>query len=241
MENISNIEQLNEALTSLGYETCPQPNFVAVKISGGSSNNHFTTICRFVDNQLVISCKLFSLADVADENESVLNSAALNYNSLVLPFSFATLSAGSDSDEEGTFVLIDSMPVGDLSVDELEKEMKALLAAILTAAPVIKVGLGVPIEQSGINKYFGSNDRTLLADYDDDFVENFLMAAIVLDAMTPDHQECSHQAEIRETHYHEPVVERNDSCWKSDSSYGGGSDSGYSDSGGGFDGGGGCD
>jgi hypothetical protein len=68
----------------------------------------------------------------------------LDYNTRISPFAFGIITAVDDASFEVLdtatipVVLIDSIPLGDLSVEELVKELDALKTALVHCAPVIR-------------------------------------------------------------------------------------------------------
>ena len=70
--------------------------------------------------------------------------ALLDLNTQTLPYAFAVLTEidGEDGDKSSwPVVLIDSMPVGDISEDELLQSLSSLLAALQTASNLYNVSV----------------------------------------------------------------------------------------------------
>jgi hypothetical protein len=70
--------------------------------------------------------------------------AMLDLNTQILPYAFGVLTDidGEDGDESDfPVVLIDSMPIGDISEGELLESMRSLLAALQTASSLYNVSV----------------------------------------------------------------------------------------------------
>ena len=145
--NIANLTQVAAALESAGYEAICQDNAVYTKVGG--MRNPFTAVLTInVDrNALVITCQLAKLGDVPEEKVSSFAVAALDANSRISPFAFATLTASDnpelDQPEQWPVVLTDSIPLGDLSPGELEVAMDSLWSALAESRDVLEAGLAV--------------------------------------------------------------------------------------------------
>jgi hypothetical protein len=143
-KNITNLTQVAEALESVGYEAICHDDAVHTKVGG--TQNPFTAVLTInADrNVLVITCQLAKLGDIPEENISTFAVAALDANSRISPFAFATLTASDNPDldepQQWPVVLTDSLPLGDLSGGELEAAMDSLWSALAEGRDVLQAG-----------------------------------------------------------------------------------------------------
>jgi len=87
-------------------------------------------------NQLNITCQIAKASDITDAEKFA--TIALDANSRILPYSIAMITANDNPDEysekeaDCPVVLIDSIPLGNLSETELNKAMNSLLEALMS-------------------------------------------------------------------------------------------------------------
>ena len=136
---IDGIEELSTTLEELGYEIVNHDSFVTVNVQG------FPATIHKVGESLEITCKIATLGYVLESKHEEFAMACLDLNSRILPYAVALLSDVDDDSLSGPehwpIVLIDSIPLGDLSIDELSKEMDGLCQAILSSKQVLEIGL----------------------------------------------------------------------------------------------------
>jgi len=140
MKNISSLEQIEEILESAGYETIRTTDGVVMKIGGKSVP--FTSVFTIDEkqNQVIINCQIAMMGDIKEEEMSNVLFTLLDYNTMVRPYAFAVISAtedpGLDDEEKWPIVLTDSLPLGDLSSDEIIASVESLWSA-LSVVPVL--------------------------------------------------------------------------------------------------------
>ncbi len=140
MKNISSLEQIEEVLESAGYETIRSEEGVMMKIGGKSIP--FTSVFTIDEgqNQVIINCQIARMGDIREEEMSKVLFSLLDYNTMIRPYAFAVISAAEDAglDDEETWpiVLTDSLPLGDLSDQELIASVESLWSA-LSVVPVL--------------------------------------------------------------------------------------------------------
>ncbi len=140
VKNISNLEHIENVLESAGYETIRDENGVVMKIGGKSAP--FTSVFTIAEgqNQVIINCQIARMGDIKEEEMSKVLFSLLDYNTLVRPYAFAVISSTEDPglDDEGKWpiVLTDSLPLGDLSSEELIASVESLWSA-LSVVPVL--------------------------------------------------------------------------------------------------------
>ncbi len=140
MKNISSLEQIEEILESAGYETIRTTDGVVMKIGGKSVP--FTSVFTIDEkqNQVIINCQIAMMGDIKEEEIPNVLFTLLDYNTMIRPYAFAVISAtedpGLDDEEKWPIVLTDSLPLGDLSSDEIIASVESLWSA-LSVVPVL--------------------------------------------------------------------------------------------------------
>ena len=142
MKNISSLEQIEAVLESSGYETVRDDDGVVMKIGGTSVP--FTSVFTIDEgqNQVIINCQIARMGDIKEEELSKVLFSLLDYNTMVRPYAFAVISATEDPDlddeEKWPIVLTDSLPLGDLSSDEIIASVESLWSALLVVPVLLK-------------------------------------------------------------------------------------------------------
>ena len=72
--------------------------------------------------------------------------ACLDINTQIRPYAFATITASDNPDlddpDSWPIVLTDSLPIGDLSDEELTTSIDSLWSALVAGAEVLRIGIG---------------------------------------------------------------------------------------------------
>lgn len=146
MNEIKNLVDIARVLEEQGYT--PQSNENSVSVSVGSDAAPFPCIILMDDTNLTISCEISTwgqmISKITEDMKEDFFLSLLDMNSQTLPYAFSVLT---DIDGEGDdraswpVVLIDSIPVGDISEEELLASMRSLSAALLTAKNLFNVSL----------------------------------------------------------------------------------------------------
>ena len=86
-----NLAEVARDLESFGYEVDLQDEAVHTKVGG--EQNPFTVLLTIdkARNALVITCQLAKLGDIGEDSVPAFTIAALDANSRINPFAFATL------------------------------------------------------------------------------------------------------------------------------------------------------
>jgi len=140
MKNISSLEQIEGILESAGYETMRDEEGVVMKIGGKSVP--FTAVFTIDEghSQVIINCQIAKMGDIKEAEISNVLFTLLDYNTMIRPYAFAVISAaeepGLDNEELWPIVLTDSLPLGDLSSEELLASVESLWSA-LSVVPVL--------------------------------------------------------------------------------------------------------
>lgn len=146
MNDIKILSDVEKVLAEHGYK--PTLNEGSVTLPIGAESSPFPCIILMDETSLTISCEIDTWGNlqkrVNPEMKDDFNLAILDLNTQTLPYAFAVISDidGEDDDtSEFPFVLIDSMPVGDISEGELLESMRSLLAALQTASSLYDVSV----------------------------------------------------------------------------------------------------
>ena len=144
MDNINSSGKVMKVLTSMGYRS--EAIECGVRFGIGDTGNAFPVVIFIGDKEMIITCEIARLGEVysqvsADMKEEFLL-GLLDINTQILPYSVA-LNSDIDGEEEDRdlwpVVLIDSMPMGDISEDELRSSIQSLMKALHTTKDLFSV------------------------------------------------------------------------------------------------------
>lgn len=146
VSNICTLESAEQVLLENGFDAKMKDGFLAINI-GGPERPFTGAISLSPDSkQLLVNCQLGVLGDFSENQLAAMALAALDMNTYIQPFAFAIVSDADDAelDDEMKWplVLTDSMPLGDLSAEELISSMDALIQALVSSRSVLEIGLG---------------------------------------------------------------------------------------------------
>ena len=143
-ENIQTLPRIAEVVEDLGYEVGLQQDFVGVRIPVGEGEP-FTAVLTIDEERrkLKITCRVARYGDIPEDRLADVLAAQSDANTRIDPFAFATLTNLDDPEradaDDWLFVLIDSMPLGDLSAAELETAMSDLQRAMPEVKNVLEM------------------------------------------------------------------------------------------------------
>lgn len=145
MNDVRNLVDVETILSAKGYK--PVRNDDAVHVPVGSEDKPFPCVIIMDDTSLIIHCKVTTWGNIKDKVDAQMREdfflGLLDLNSQTLPYAFAILSDldGEEEDDRDNWplVLTDSMPVGDISEEELLDSMRKLQAALMTAKDLFNV------------------------------------------------------------------------------------------------------
>ena len=153
-QDVNNLQQIAEHLSSSGYAVIEDDNQLSTAVVIGE--DHYPVALSIIDNALKVTCQLGAVGDLVEsiyagdahvgsltENPEMVSAffvGLLNLNVSICPFATAILSEDDDGDlSNDPVVLIDSVPMGDLSPEELTALMDSLRKGVMIA--VRKLGL----------------------------------------------------------------------------------------------------
>ncbi len=141
---LDDLEEVSDFLEELGYSVIPHEDTLHVAI--GSVENPFVAVFMINDNnELVITCRVAKLGDLNEDEIPNVQLMLLDANTRVRPYAFGIITGSDNPDldeaEDFPIVLTDSIPLGDLSEDELEFSMESLLVALKASDDALRDGL----------------------------------------------------------------------------------------------------
>lgn len=146
MNDIKSIVDVERILAEQGYKV--QMNENSVTISVGSDAAPFPCLILMDETDLTVVCEVMTYGQlmerIAPDMREDFYMTLLDMNSQTKPYSFSILSdidGEGDERDQWPLVLINSIPVGDISQDELLAAMRGLSAALLTAKNIFDVSL----------------------------------------------------------------------------------------------------
>ncbi len=144
MRSIVKLEEVSEVLQDQGYEVKFHEDAIYTVVGGMRSP--FVAVLTIKNQQeLVITCQVARLGDLKESALPEVQFSLLDLNTQIRPFAFGIVTAADDPEidkaEDYPIVLIDSMPLVDLSSEELIAAMDSLLVALEASGEAIKLGL----------------------------------------------------------------------------------------------------
>lgn len=141
--DLSTLEEIDEALGELGYATKLQEHSVSVN----AGHDVVATVMIDQDkNEVVFNCLIASLGElIGDIQKDEANAgkafnillAMLEQNTYIRPFAYSQVP-NEEKMEESPVFLIDSVPLGDFSTEELKKTMDNLNRALSSARKLVQ-------------------------------------------------------------------------------------------------------
>lgn len=132
---------LEKLLEHHGYVPKVSGDSVFVPIGGGDAP--YTAAFTFNHKgQLQITCQLAVLGDFPESKLAEMSLAALDANTQISPYAFAIIGAseGDVDIHRCPLVLIDTLPVSDLSAEEVTFSLDKLLEALTFSRSLLKMG-----------------------------------------------------------------------------------------------------
>ncbi len=133
---------LEKLLEHHGYTPKVSGDSVFVPIGVGAAP--YTAAFTFNrTGQIQITCQLATLGDFPEDKLGELSIAALDANTQISPYAFAIIGASEGDVEihQCPLVLIDTLPVSDLSAEEVIYSVDKLLEALTYSRNILKIGL----------------------------------------------------------------------------------------------------
>lgn len=137
-ELIRSFDDMANALEDSGFQVAQGDQFLALKVPhvGHEPKTALITIDE-IRNKAIITCRVARYGDIPEDRLPAFQAAMLDANTRVDPFAFATIAdqdePDTDSPDEWAVVLIESLPLADLSPEELNIAIEDLAQALLIA------------------------------------------------------------------------------------------------------------
>jgi hypothetical protein len=140
---IGTLDELQAALSELGYECnrvdmdgdgTPEPLLTAVI---NVDDKSYSIVISQEEHHFLVDCEFCQLKDLSDDNAEKMTAqllAVLALNHDIAPFAFAVVDSGLDGiDPTDPIVLVHRLPIGDLSVEEVNQAFASLRQGINAA------------------------------------------------------------------------------------------------------------
>jgi hypothetical protein len=136
---LKSLNSIASTLEEAGYSTTRDESAIFVEIA--HDGQIYPAVLQLQDDALHVTCQLGKLSDFEPDQLSLVTINALAANVEMLPYAFAIIKPDSGADvsavEDSPLVLINSVPVADLSEDELLWDLQKLQSALLSALNAI--------------------------------------------------------------------------------------------------------
>jgi hypothetical protein len=139
-EKVATLDELQAALESLGYQCSradldndgtPEP---LLTTSIGVDDKQYPVVISMEEGNFLVDCEFCNLGDLHADNAEKLSAQCLRLLTLnheVAPFAFAIVDDTLDGIDDGDpIVLVNRLPIGDLSVEEVDQAFAALRRAL---------------------------------------------------------------------------------------------------------------
>ncbi len=142
---LKSLPSLAAALEAAGYTTSRNENALFVELQ--HEGKLYPAVLQLHDDALNVTCQLAQLSDFDQDQLSLVAINALAANVEMLPYAFAIIKPASGADADAVtgspLVLINSVPVEDLSDDELLWALQKLQSALIAGLDSISTALAV--------------------------------------------------------------------------------------------------
>lgn len=142
---LKSLTSIAHILTEAGYTTAQDEDAVFVELR--HEDQVRPAVLEIEDGALHVTCQLAKLSEFDQDQLSLVAINALAANVEMLPYSFAIIKPadGADADavSDSPLVLINSIPVEDLSEDELLWDIQRLQSALIAGASAISNALKI--------------------------------------------------------------------------------------------------
>lgn len=142
------LREINDCLGKLGHMPILNDDHIVLPIGG--SDNPFTSVLNIDDGKLKIVCQLATFGQIGEDKFGEFSTLALDLNSVIVPYAIALITGSATGDEEDNIlespvVLIDTVPLSDLSECELQSSIHSLLGALIEVSPLVKSSVAAAV------------------------------------------------------------------------------------------------
>ena len=142
MTKVESLADVVSALQGLGYHAATKEGGVLTGVTVAEeegSSREFLMMITEENGSLELNCQICTIGDLQknhDDNElAALAWVFLAVNAEIQPWAIALINPDGVLDETDTVVLTDSLPLGDLSTEELDSAMTTLQRALVQVVP----------------------------------------------------------------------------------------------------------
>lgn len=136
---LRSLTSISSTLEEAGYTTTQDENAVFVELSHGDKVR--AAVLQLQDGALHVTLQLAKLSDFDQDQLALVAINALAANVEMLPYAFAIIKPADNADDAAVsgspLVLINSVPIEDLSEDELLWDIQKLQSALIAGAAAI--------------------------------------------------------------------------------------------------------
>ena len=142
---LKSLTSIAHTLEEAGYATTQAEDAVFVELR--HEDQVRAAVLELEEGALHVTCQLAKLSDFDQDQLSLVAVNALAANVEMLPYAFAIIKPADGADAEDVsnspLVLINSVPVEDLSEDELLWDIQRLQSALIAGASAISSALNI--------------------------------------------------------------------------------------------------
>lgn len=142
---LTSLSTIASTLSNAGYITSESENAVFVDLL--HDGQEYPAVLQLQEDSLHVTCQLGKLSDFEQDALSLVAVNALAANVEMLPYAFAIIKPAQDADVEAVaespLVLINSVPMNDLSEDELLWALRKLQSALVAGCAAISTAVAV--------------------------------------------------------------------------------------------------
>jgi hypothetical protein len=142
---LKSLSSIAHILADAGYPTTQDEDALFVELRYADQVR--AAVLELEDGALHVTCQLARLSDFDQDQLSLVAVNALAANVEMLPYAFAIIKPadGADADavSDSPLVLINSVPIEDLSEDELLWDIQRLQSALIAGTSAIATALNV--------------------------------------------------------------------------------------------------
>ncbi|HEV7868887.1 MAG TPA: hypothetical protein VGO90_14465 [Chthoniobacteraceae bacterium] len=142
---LKSLTSIASTLEEAGYNANQHENAVFVELSHDGKTH--AAVLQLQEGALHVTLQLAKISDFDQDQLSLVAINALAANIEMLPYAFAIIKPAEDADDdavsESPLVLINSVPVEDLSEDELLWDIQKLQSALIAGVGAISAALSI--------------------------------------------------------------------------------------------------
>ncbi|MDB6153668.1 MAG: hypothetical protein JWL90_2121 [Chthoniobacteraceae bacterium] len=143
--SLQSLAAIADVLSKAGYSASADDSAAFVELQHEGTN--YPAVIQSQGKEFLISCQVCRIGDFGPDQLALVATNALAANVQMLPYAFAILKPEDSADEEAVadspLVIINSVPIGDFSEEELLWSIRKLQIALATAVQGIKTAVTV--------------------------------------------------------------------------------------------------